>query len=720
MTKKNDQTGLSIRESAASFWQKHTLLFLVLLYILFRLVYLFFDHPLWLFRFSGEELYRGAMALEFLHGFKMPYWEYRADNYAGGSLVIAPFIAFFFKIFGPNVFSLKLTSVAIFAGALAVWFSMIARHLNKKTALYFALLFIGSPQVFTRYSLVPLGDHPETILLAGLSLYLFFGILNAKDGGKTREAALLGALIGFGIWFAYIFALVGISLFIFCLFQANRSKLARHLPVFVISFAMGFLPWILMNWKTGFSGFYIQNSPVLEFFSWEYLLENMRNPRLWPPLRLFFSFAHTLPDAAGIFVWSNRLYMLLFAVFILLGFIGNYKKVTAEKPVFFSLIYLSVFMFVSVWSSFTALRYQIPTQPFLFLLLAYFFYQSEEAWPQIKRFFRVVFSLMIMIGMLSSMQDMSLEHPGKIFSIKGYSYTWLGEAPVCSRTDENCFSYFRKFEEKLKPEDVRELSWTLAWKINENLAFSDLAREVQQILPHISPDFKRYFLYALGGETASRKETNLEEGLQTIETLKGFDDHDRMVIWAGMIVTWGEISLINPRDLLAMRDRLPAHFQNQFWRSVGEQWARSIYQDGPGSVERIVKRLPDAFSGIDPLFREEVLQGIGKLLYHKWRRGFSKPSLFAADLKSLSENDKAAVLEGMGIGMAAFRAAGAQALEDYFEELFVKDWGGAERDLILRGDRLFFEFLQSLGFNVEPANFNGSIHNGSIQLTLKE
>src|SRR3989441_13205185 len=61
----------------------------LLLFVASRLLYVGLIDPSHLFAWpAGEELYRGTIAQELVTGLKLPFTEYRADNYSGGSLVI--------------------------------------------------------------------------------------------------------------------------------------------------------------------------------------------------------------------------------------------------------------------------------------------------------------------------------------------------------------------------------------------------------------------------------------------------------------------------------------------------------------------------------------------------------------------------------------------------------------------------------------------------------
>src|SRR3989442_6854288 len=101
----------------------------LLLFVASRLLNVALIHPSYLLiNFSGDELYRGTIAQELLTGLTLPFTEYRADNYALGSLVIGALAAGFFLLFGPTVFALKLAPLLMFTLALAFWYWTIQQH----------------------------------------------------------------------------------------------------------------------------------------------------------------------------------------------------------------------------------------------------------------------------------------------------------------------------------------------------------------------------------------------------------------------------------------------------------------------------------------------------------------------------------------------------------------------------------------------------------------
>src|SRR3989441_11563384 len=170
----------------------------LLLFVASRLLYLVLIDPGHLVLLHGaEELYRGAIAQELVTGLKIPFTEYRADNYSGGSLVIGALAAGFFFLFGSTVFALKLAPLLIFTLALAIWYWTIQRAAGERMAGYFALLFCFSPPLLTAYSTASPCCHGESILFSALTVFLFFRMLS-DEGSSPGVPVLLGLTAGVG------------------------------------------------------------------------------------------------------------------------------------------------------------------------------------------------------------------------------------------------------------------------------------------------------------------------------------------------------------------------------------------------------------------------------------------------------------------------------------------------------------------------------------------
>jgi len=86
---------------------------ILLLFVASRLLYVVLIHPSDLSPQLGDELYVGTIAQELVTGSTLPFVEYRANNFALGTVVIGALAAGFFLLFGPTVFALKLAPLLV-------------------------------------------------------------------------------------------------------------------------------------------------------------------------------------------------------------------------------------------------------------------------------------------------------------------------------------------------------------------------------------------------------------------------------------------------------------------------------------------------------------------------------------------------------------------------------------------------------------------------------
>src|SRR2546425_1390787 len=296
----------------------------LLLFIASRLLYLVLLNPSYLFTYLGEELYRGTIAQELVTGLTMPFTEYRANIYAGGSLVRGALAAGFFVLSGPTLSALKLAPLLVFALALVFWYWTIQRHAGERVAGYFAMLFCFSPPVFTAYSVTAMGFHSESIVFSALTVFLLFKMLSVGAGGASAGPppaleekpsptfpALLGLTAGFGLWFCYTYGLTLLAMLGFWFWHDRGILRRRRVLWFALGFVVGFSPWISMNLQNNFSGLLVQRANVWEHFRLEHLWEGLANPRTLAPVECFATLASD--DAWDVYRRSaNLLYALLY------------------------------------------------------------------------------------------------------------------------------------------------------------------------------------------------------------------------------------------------------------------------------------------------------------------------------------------------------------------------------------------------------------------------
>jgi 4-amino-4-deoxy-L-arabinose transferase-like glycosyltransferase len=202
---------------------------------------------------DSEELLRGALPHDLLHGLKLPFWEYLADDYSGGSIVVGLLAVPAFALFGPSLFALRLVAILFALGVLLVWYALVARHFGRRAAAFTSVFFVLPPAIYLEGSSMTMGFHTESMLFSAVGFWLLFELLHRGDA-PLRWPAALGLVLGFGSWFCYTtLASVAIVL-VWWLWCARRRRAARALVVFAACFALGASPWLLVNVQQSFGG----------------------------------------------------------------------------------------------------------------------------------------------------------------------------------------------------------------------------------------------------------------------------------------------------------------------------------------------------------------------------------------------------------------------------------------------------------------------------------
>jgi 4-amino-4-deoxy-L-arabinose transferase-like glycosyltransferase len=224
----------------------------VLLFLGVRLVYPLLFAPPSNF-VDAEDLVRGTLAHDLIHGLKVPFWEYLADYYSGGSVVVGPMAVPFFLLFGSTLFALRLVAILFSLAVLLVWYAFVARNFDRRAALVTALFFVLPPPVYLEWSSRTMGFHTESMLFSGLAFLLLFEMLR-RDDGRMRWPLALGLTLGFGSWFCYT-TLVSVAIVLaWWWWHDHRFAGRRSFALFLLSFALGIAPWIPANLSQHFRG----------------------------------------------------------------------------------------------------------------------------------------------------------------------------------------------------------------------------------------------------------------------------------------------------------------------------------------------------------------------------------------------------------------------------------------------------------------------------------
>lgn len=451
-----------------------------------------------------EEMVRGTIAKEISEGIKLPLWEYQADNYSGGSIVIGFIAAFFFKILGPSLFALKLAPFLFHLGSFALLFFLMRRFFNPRTAIATCLLYILSPPAFTSSSLLAMGFHTESIFFSLLNLICFYR-LRFEEKNRNLWIILFGFSAGIGFWFTHITILTPLA----CLMSVGLTGRflinKKNILLCFSAFLLGMIPWIAFNLTHHAQGMtylrdvFFSSDSSLKGFDWAW--DRAKKSALIS--------GYGIPAAFNFFPEQSRINWLLgffyssLIISLMIPFIKKHllsKGVphsVVVKRIFPILIYIPLFCFIYTLSDYTISqghsffysRYFIPLQLMLWIVLG-------VALDHFKHW-KYLLTLLLLIGAASQSRVIAREPFARALRYKGYSYCIMGNRlreSVYTLPQE--FKRFNSFAINYPPEDQRFIYWgatVLAippMARGDSNALKNLIQTIQKNVPH---PYQKYF-----------------------------------------------------------------------------------------------------------------------------------------------------------------------------------------------------------------------------------
>jgi hypothetical protein len=199
-----------------------------------------------------EESYRWLVAHDLLHAPQLPFLEYQADHYQGGSLVMAVLVVPCFLLFGETTLAFKIPALLISLGTLAMLYVIGRSFFDRATALLACISFLAGPPLVAYMGLVVMGSHGESVLFSLVQVFILLSLLEERWTGPWGWA-LLGVVSGLGLWFCYTtafsLAACGIAWVVFRGLPRPRDLLAA-----VGGGLAGLVPWLVYNLRYDFRG----------------------------------------------------------------------------------------------------------------------------------------------------------------------------------------------------------------------------------------------------------------------------------------------------------------------------------------------------------------------------------------------------------------------------------------------------------------------------------
>lgn len=423
-----------------------------------------------------DELDLGTIARDLSRGLYVPFWYYQLDAYSGEALILGPLVLPFAKLFGQNIFAIKMVTFGCSILTLCAIFGFTLRYFGEKAARYAGLLFVLAPPGLVQLSLCTMTGHTEAFFAGFLSLFLFYEFF--YRGQKKKFLFLWGISAGLAVWFYYANAMMVAScLLIF--FIADRRFFLRSLPFFAAVFLAAFSPWFISNFRNHFIGLELV-SENLSGFGMDRLLYVLKKPvkliLLDLPLSLATLRIYFIPRNAFAYAYYACLIAAVFP-FLARPVTEVLNKKINLGPVMIFWVYPLVYLFVLTASrfdfdreiGFVGYRYATPLIFILLLSAAVCCSLSVRRTP--------IFALLLVLGLVGQSGLLFKEPFARAFSYIGYSYFQLGTRWHFNLS--NTFLNYHDFQNQTKDFPLRErrlILWGLTdmakWNSQELLFLS--------------------------------------------------------------------------------------------------------------------------------------------------------------------------------------------------------------------------------------------------------
>ncbi|MEM8710223.1 MAG: glycosyltransferase family 39 protein [Planctomycetota bacterium] len=175
-------------------------------------------------------------------------WADHYDN-AGAQILTSWLAALSYGLFGASYLALKLVPLTFGVVLLALVGRLLARFVSGRAALLGMLSVAVAPPIVTKYSMLAKGNHFEGLTLLFLALLLALEV--PRDSPRRRAWVVgTGFALGFAISMYFGAILTAAVLSVAWLIRFGFGRSLRDLPWFGGGFAMGLVPFVVLNVAT--------------------------------------------------------------------------------------------------------------------------------------------------------------------------------------------------------------------------------------------------------------------------------------------------------------------------------------------------------------------------------------------------------------------------------------------------------------------------------------
>ena len=581
--------------------------FLSFLFLVIRIVYLLCFPDVY-----GEDLILGALPKELLEGLRLPFLDYAAVHYHGGTLVYGLCTVPLFLLFGKSVFALRLTALLFQYGAFLTWYLFMKRFFGKRPALYTALLYLCSPPWLTLFSMFANGSHTESLLFTALGLLLLYKILYEKTH-QQRDSILLGLVCGFGTYFTYGILVSTLSFILFWVYEDRSLFKKREFRLFCLFFVIGFSPWIVYNLLYRFHG----TDVIREGFAYPFqkiLIIPFRFLKL-ATLKVASMLSFNYREGMNHYHPHTTFLNVLYYIAILSSYVVLYRFERHDKKAhflfLFPLLYLSVMAISQFYIQSYFSRYLVPLFPFFFAVIGLGLTHVESLSRSFQKVSFLILILLLTMGVKGELNLLLPKNFGLPLKYQGYSYRQLGLALVGRYVDDpgQVPDLAKRIEAGLSPSE----RFVFYHGLSVTTRHLEKPEDIQKYLSWLRGFDKRYrpFFVTDMGSYLCPTDTPLSEKVASVGKL--LDAEDQPYLIEGMVgfclsgITWDR--LLN--DTLRQMQNFSPQNQMAMAYALGKLCSRGSFESS--FLEKLKRR-----HQLEPLFLKELLplyyRGVGALM----------------------------------------------------------------------------------------------------------
>ncbi|MCM8813656.1 MAG: hypothetical protein NC924_06975 [Candidatus Omnitrophica bacterium] len=278
-----------------------------------------------------ETIYRGGMAVEFLHGLKAPVADYLYASYQNSTIVMGLALVPLLLLFKYSYLAVAALALLTNSATLSVLFWFAYRFFGLAVAIIASLLFIFPTADIAAWLMSPIWHWDIAPLFALISFFiygvLFFRAKPLRGQWQLIGIAGLGCINGFGLYTTYMHSVALLTLLTLWLIHNRRSFLSPSGLVFFLGFLGGFSPWILTKLSVPGDRLVLFYNLSLDLPTIKKILSAALSPRnsfhyLQFLIDHFFAFSINLPRSPRAAYLLNRAPFFFFSLTLLGSFIG--------------------------------------------------------------------------------------------------------------------------------------------------------------------------------------------------------------------------------------------------------------------------------------------------------------------------------------------------------------------------------------------------------------